>query len=46
MPNKSSAEHYDAAEKLLEEAETHQTPDTRTERCLELAVGAHVIPQL
>ena len=29
MPNKSGAEHYDAAEKLLEEAESYQTPDTR-----------------
>ena len=37
MPNKSSMEHYDAAEKLLEEAESYQTPDTRAEWCLELA---------
>ena len=37
MPNKSGAEHYDAAEKLLEEAESYQTPDTRAEWCLELA---------
>jgi hypothetical protein len=37
MPNKSSTEHYDAAEKLLEEAESYQTPDTRAEWCLALA---------
>ena len=37
MPDKSSAEHYDAAEKLLEEAESYQAPDTRAEWCLELA---------
>jgi hypothetical protein len=32
-----SAEHYNAAEKLLEEAESHHDPDTRAEWCLELA---------
>jgi hypothetical protein len=37
MPNKTSTEHYDAAEKLLEQAESYQTPDTRAEWCLELA---------
>jgi hypothetical protein len=37
MPNKTSTQHYDAAEKLLEEAESYQTPDTRAEWCLELA---------
>lgn len=37
MPNKTSGEHYNAAEKLLEEAESYQTPDTRAEWCLELA---------
>jgi hypothetical protein len=37
MPDKTSAQHYDAAEKLLEEAQSYQTPDTRAEWCLELA---------
>jgi hypothetical protein len=32
-----SPEHYDAAEKLLEEAESHYEPDARAEWCLELA---------
>ena len=32
-----SVDHYDAAEKLLEEAESHHEPDTRAEWCLELA---------
>ena len=37
MTNMSSTDHYDAAEKLLEEAESHREPDTRAEWCLELA---------
>ena len=37
MTNKSSTDHYDEAEKLLEEAESHREPDTRAEWCLELA---------
>ena len=37
MTNKSSTDHYDAAEKLLKEAESHREPDTRAEWCLELA---------
>lgn len=37
MPNKSRAEHYEAAEKLLEEAESSHEPDTRAKWCLELA---------
>lgn len=41
MPNKTCAEHYDAAERLLEEAESYQTPDTRTGWCLALA-GMHL----
>lgn len=32
-----STQHYDAAEKLLEEAESNREPDTRAEWCLELA---------
>ena len=37
MTKKSSQAHYDAAEKLLNEAESHREPDTRAEWCLELA---------
>jgi hypothetical protein len=37
MPNMSSAEHYDAAENLLAEAQSYHEPDTRAEWCLELA---------
>ena len=37
MNAESSARHYDAAENLLEEAESHREPDTRAEWCLELA---------
>jgi hypothetical protein len=37
MTDMSSADHYDAAEKLLEEAESYREPDTRAEWCLELA---------
>jgi len=37
MTKKSSQAHYDAAEELLEEAESHREPDTRAEWCLELA---------
>ena len=37
MTNKSSTDHYDAAENLLKEAESHREPDTRAEWCLELA---------
>lgn len=37
MTNMSSTDHYDAAEKLLEEAESYREPDTRAEWCLELA---------
>ena len=37
MPKMTSAEHYNAAEKLLAEAETNHEPDTRAEWCLELA---------
>jgi hypothetical protein len=33
----SSEDHFRAAEKFLEEAESHQEPDTRAEWCLELA---------
>jgi len=31
MTNMSSTDHYDAAEKLLKEAESHREPDTRAE---------------
>ncbi len=37
MTNMSSEAHYDEAEKLLKEAESHREPDTRAEWCLELA---------
>jgi hypothetical protein len=37
MTNTSKTDHYDAAEKLLEEAESYREPDTRAEWCLELA---------
>jgi hypothetical protein len=37
MNAESSARHYDAAENLLEEAESHREPDTRAAWCLELA---------
>jgi hypothetical protein len=37
MNTESSAHHYDAAHKLLEEAESHHEPDARAEWCLELA---------
>jgi hypothetical protein len=37
MPKMTSAEHFNAAEKLLAEAETNHEPDTRAEWCLELA---------
>jgi hypothetical protein len=37
MTNMSSTDHYDAAEKLLKEAESYREPDTRAEWCLELA---------
>jgi hypothetical protein len=37
MPNMSSADHYNAAEKLLQEAGSYREPDTRAEWCLELA---------
>ena len=37
MTNTSKTGHYDAAEKLLEEAESYREPDTRAEWCLELA---------
>jgi len=37
MPDMSGTEHYDVAEKLLKEAESHHEPDTRAEWCLELA---------
>jgi hypothetical protein len=33
----SSEDHFRAAEKFLEEAESHREPDTRAEWCLELA---------
>jgi hypothetical protein len=33
----SSEDHFRAAEKLLEEAESHREADTRAEWCLELA---------
>ena len=37
MTNTSNTDHYDAAEKLLEEAESYCEPDTRAQWCLELA---------
>jgi hypothetical protein len=37
MTDMSSTDHYDAAEKLLKEAESYREPDTRAEWCLELA---------
>jgi hypothetical protein len=37
MTNISSTYRYDAAEKLLEEAESYREPDTRAEWCLGLA---------
>ncbi len=37
MTNMSSQAHYDAAERLLEAAESHPEPDTRARWCLELA---------
>ena len=33
----SSEDHFRAAEKFLEEAESHREPDTRAKWCLELA---------
>lgn len=33
----SSEDHFRAAEKFLEEAESHREPDTRAEWCLRLA---------
>jgi hypothetical protein len=37
MTNMSNTDHYNAAEKLLAEAESYREPDTRAEWCLELA---------
>ena len=37
MTRMSSEDHYDAAERLLEEAESNHEPDTRAEWCLKLA---------
>lgn len=46
MTRMSSADHYDAAEKLLEEAESHREPDARAEWCLELAKMHLALSQL
>jgi hypothetical protein len=37
MTNMTSGDHYNAAEKLLAEAESYHEPDTRARWCLELA---------
>ena len=42
----SSEDHFRAAEKLLEEAESHREPDTRAEWCLELAKMHLALSQL